>query len=883
MALPVGTRLGPYEIVAPVGAGGMGEVYRARDTRLDRTVALKLVGGTLAAFDSDALLEAEGRAVASLNHPHICALHDVGRDDGTRFLVMEYVAGETLARRLARGPLPVRDVLRFSIQIAEALDHAHSNGIIHRDLKPSNIMLTGSGVKVLDFGLAVLRDAASIPAAAVYEDPATTMRLRLTSEHALLGTVQYIAPERLEGQPANAASDLFAFGAVMYEMATGQRAFERESPAAVIDAILNDDPPSVSSIRPELPASLGWFIQKALSKTAAARWHAAGDMVEVLRWMARGVDQSPRQSSSRRFLPIAAAALAGAAAVWVLARPFRAVPPAAMPLSFSVYPPDGGGFTPTPSSVPTPQFALSPDGRKLLFVAAAGHDASQLWIRPLDELQPHPIVGTSGAEYPFWSPDGESIGFFANGSLNRIDLAGGPARVLAPAPNGRGGAWSHDGVIVFAPTTQSGLYRIPAGGGDAVALTQVDASRHEASHRWPQFLPDDRHFIYFVQSTSPETHAVYAADLQAPSKSERLLSSALSAVFAAPDRLLFVADEALMAAPFDWRSLRLSGDPVPVIDRVAGSSNFHAAFSASNTGVLAYASAVASAELVWEDPAGRRLGTVGLPSEYVDFRLSPKDDQLAVAEVDVKTHRPDVRVLDLQRGANVRITYDSATDASPVWSPDGQRIVFRSNRGGLHDLFQSAANGTGHDSLLLQSGNAKYPTDWMPDCGIVYHTYERGTGSDIWVVTPDGSKTTPLVQTTFDEMQGQVSPDGQWLAYTSLESGSAEVYVRNLANATSRWQVSAGGGTDPRWRGDGRELFFVSGDSWISAVEFKGHSPAAPRRLFQAHFSPPGNPYLSNYDVTSDGRRFLLKIPVKDVTSSPIHLITDWAHLPPAR
>jgi serine/threonine protein kinase len=876
MPLTTGTRLGSYVIEAPLGAGGMGEVYRARDTRLDRTVAIKVVGDRLAGFEDKATLEREARAVAALNHPHICALHDVGRDDGTPFLVMEYVDGETLAQRLQRGALPVRDVIRYAIQIAEALDHAHRHGVIHRDLKPSNIMLTRSGVKVLDFGLATIRAAAPVPAPSPLDEGASTAKLRLVSERDLLGTVHYMAPERLEGRDANTASDLFAHGTVMYEMATGRRAFEGTTPAGVIGAILRTDPPPPSSIRPELPPSVDWFVQKALVKNPDDRWRAAADMVEVLRWMARGGDQAPQGAGSWRVVPLALAMLAGAALMFALTLAIRRNSPGRPPLTLSILPPAGGGFTPTPSSVPTPQFALSPDGRRLVYVAALANQPSQLWVRPLDSLQPVPLSGTVGAEYPFWSADGESIGFFAGGDLKRLDFGGGPPRSLAAAPNGRGGTWSRDGTIVFAPTTQSGLYRVPAGGGEVVPVTRVDTGQREASHRWPQFLPDDRHFLYFVQSTSSEAHGIYVGHVAAATPPRRLVTSGLSASFAPPDRLLFVDDDALMSTQFEWRSQRVVGYPVPVVPHVAGSSNFAAAFSVSQAGLLAYATSVASAELVWQGRDGRRIGTIGPPSEYVDFRLSPRDDQLAVAEVDPQSDRPDLRILDLARGAKLRITYDSATDASPIWSPDGQRVVFRSNRGGLHDLFQKAANGAGQHTLLLRSQNAKYPTDWMPDGrGVIYHAAQRDTGSDIWLVTADGSRTTPLVQTAFDEMQGQVSGDGQWLAYTSLESGEAEVYVRSLSNAALRWQVSAGGGTDPRWRHDAQELFYVSTDSWLTAVRFAG-GPSAPHRLFQIRMRPPGSPYLSNYDVTGDGRRFLLRVPIQDVTSSPIHVLSNW-------
>ena len=868
------TRLGPYEITASIGRGGMGEVYCARDTRLDRTVAIKVVGRAPATLDAAASLEREARAVAALNHPHVCALYDVGQEADLAFLVMEYVHGETLAARLARGPLPVRDVIRYAIQIAEALDHAHRHGVVHRDLKPANVMLTDRGPKVLDFGLATLR-------ASPIEIPLDRTPLashELASETMLLGTVQYMAPERLEGAEADTSSDLFAFGAVMYEMATGRRPFESGSSAGVIAAILQSDPPAPSTVRPELPKSIDWIVQRCLAKHRDARWRAAGDLVEVLRWIARAPEEETTPPGPRRthvLAAVIASLLLVAAAVAAVAPRLTAPPPPMRSLAFSIVPPEGGGFTPTPSSVPAPQFTLSPDGRRLAFVASVGHEAPQLWVRELDALSAEPLAGTQGAEYTFWSPDSDAIGFFANGSLKRVDLGGGPPRVLTAAPHGRGGAWSRSGLILFAPHTQSGFYRVPASGGEAKPVTRPDPAQHQASHRWPQFLPDDRQFIFFVQSTSPETHSIYLGDLDG-SPPRKLVSSGLNAIYVPPDQLLFVTDGTLMAEQFDWQKGRLIGEPVPIASAVAGSSNFSAAVSASLNGLLAYATTAATSELVWVDRGGHRGDSLAPPAEYADFSLSPDGHQLALSEVDAQGTHPDIRVLDLTRGAKLRLTSDEATDAAPVWSPDGKRLVFRSNPRGLHDLYQAASNGSESPSLLLRTEYAKYPTDWLPDGrGIVYHTFNRQTGADIWMVTPDGAQRKVLVQTPYDDMQGQVSPDGRWLAYTSLESGQAEVYVRSLVDAGARWQVSAGG-ADPRWRRDGLELFYTSSDGWLSAVAFGRGAPGAPRRLFAVHVAPTVQPYMSNYNVTPDGQRFLLKVPVRDVSSTPIHVLTNW-------
>jgi len=874
MRLSPGAKLGPYEITAPLGDGGMGEVYRARDTRLDRTVALKILAGTLSSVDDRASLEREARAVAALNHPHICTLHDVSGDSETPFLVMEYVQGETLAARLARGPLPVRDTIRCAIQIGEALDHAHRHGVLHRDLKPANIMLTKAGVKVLDFGLATLRTAAPVQ---IPMDRTPRFDAQLTSERGLLGTVHYMAPERLEGREADVGSDLFAFGAVMYEMSTGRRAFESSSPAGVIADILHTDPPPASSIVPGVPATLDWVIQKGLAKTPETRWQAAGDVVEILRWMARTPAVPAADATrGRSWVPVAVAGVALViAAALSSSRWLRAVPevPAMM---FSIHPPATGGFTPTTSSVQTPQFALSPDGRRIVFVAALHREPSQLWIRELGALDPQPIAGTQGAEYPFWSPDSASVAFFAGGALKRTDLTGGPARVLASAIHGRGGAWSSQGVILYAPTTQDRLYAVAASGGEPSPITSLEAAPGEASHRWPQFLPDGRHFIYFVQNTSAQGHGIYLGDLD-KSPPRRLRAAPASAVFSASGHLLFVMDDALMAAPFDWKAGRLEGEPTQIVSAVATSSSFYGAFSASQTGLVVYASGEATSEVVWMGREGRRGASALPPGQYTDFRLSPDDQQLAIAEVDPQTRRPDIRVLDLTRGSKLRIASDAATDASPIWSPDGQRLVFRSNRQGVHDLFVRAANGTTESAPLFRTVNAKYPTDWTPDgASIVYHTYASATGADIWTMKADGSQASPLLNGSFDEMQGQVAPGGAWIAYTSTETGHAEVYVRSLSDATLRWQVSAGGGRDPRWRGDAGELFYISADSVVNAVAFTAGRPSAPKRLFPVQVALPGLPYLSNYDVTRDGQWFLIRVPVHDLRSAPIHVITDW-------
>ena len=652
-----------------------------------------------------------------------------------------------------------------------------------------------------------------------------------------------MAPERLEGHDADVASDLFAFGAVMYEMATGRRAFDSGSAAGVIAAVLQTDPPPASSIEPAVPATFEWVIQKAIAKNPDARWQAAGDIVEILRWVARTPDVPPPGQSSNRWLLPGLGVLSAVVALSSFGayRAFRAEPATEPAMIFSIDPPSTGDFTPTTSSVQSPQFALSPDGRSLAFVASVGHEPSQLWLRQLQALNPEPLAGTQGAEYPFWSPDSQSLGFFANGSLKRIDLAGGPARVLAPAVFGRGGAWNRSGTIVFAPSTQTGLFRVSAAGGEAAPLTTLDANGSEASHRWPQFLPDDRHFLYFVQGTTPGTHSLYVGDLDR-SPPRRVRAAPLSAAFVAPGHLLFVLDDALLAAPFDWRAAKIVGEPSAVVSSVAGSSSFYGAFSASANGLLVYANSEASSELVWLDRAGQRSPALRPSSQYADFRLSPADDQLALAEVDPQTHRPDIRVLDLQRGATLRVTYDAATDASPVWSPDGRHLVFRSNRSGLHDLYERLANGTGQSTLLLRTGDAKYPTDWSSDGRtILFHTYTRQTGGDVWTMNADGSKPQPLLNGPYRRDAGAAiagRPMGRIHVVRERTCGGLRAQPRRcgtaLADVGGRGQRSAMAG---RWA---RAVLHLGGIA-ADGGHVRGDRPRRPEGTLSGARHPAGD------------------------------------------
>jgi Tol biopolymer transport system component len=883
MALGPATRLGPYEIVALVGAGGMGEVYRARDTRLGRTVAIKVIGSAHGQHpDMRRRFEEEARLAAQLDHPRIGAVYDVGHEGGVDYFVMEFIEGRTIAHRIAEGRLPLAETIGYAIEIAAGLAYAHRRGVEHRDLKPANILLTPNGVKIIDFGLGKLRQDERRPSDRVAE--METVPMLVIDPASVPGTAGYLPPERLQGLPADHRSDIFAFGVLLYEMAAGRRAFVAATPADLVAAILTADPPPLAGEEPAL-ADVDWVIRRCLKKRPDERWQSMSDVEAVLKRIA-STRVTPRPDGERGAAPrlsrVVAAAMVIALALAGLFIARGRPAPAAVPLrpvALTVLPPAGTEFTPTESSVQSPQLAVSPDGRYLAFVASGADRVSQIWLRPIESPLAHPIPGTAHAKYPFWSASSRSIGFFADGQLKRIDTEGGPARSLAQAPNGRGGAWSADDVILFSPDTSHVIHRVSAIGGVA-PQTVMSAPRRETSHRWPQFLPDGRHFIYFAQSADDNQSVICLASLDAPGEAV-IARSSFGAVYAPPGQLLYVSEGALLAANFDVARSRLTGDPVALVDRVATSSSFYGAFSASNNGVLAYATSASMAELAWIGRDGRRLGVAAGPGGYVDFRLSPDNRYLAVAEVEPRSDRSDLRLIDLMRGTNMRLTTSPATDASPVWSPDSTRLVFRSNRDGRHDLYLRPAVGGGEDQLFLKTVAAKYPTDWSPDGAfVIYHANDERTHHDVWAVQIDHpDQPRPLIRTEFDEMQGQISPSGRWLAYTSNESSRLEVYVRRLESDGRKWEVSTDGGSDPKWRADEKELFYVGRDGRLMSVELKGAAfdPGNPRPLFPLRDAAAIAPYLSAYDVPRDGQRFLVRVPIENLQTHPLNVLVHWS------
>ncbi len=880
MALTNGTRLGPYEILAPLGAGGMGEVYRARDTRLDRTVAIKVLPSHLSSNNElRQRFEREARAISNLSHPYICTLHDVGHQDGIDYLVMEFIEGETLADRLSKGALPTDQVLRYGIQISDALDKAHRAGIVHRDLKPGNIMLTKSGTKLLDFGLAKLHGGDPAIASSLTSLP--TERHAITAEGAILGTFQYMAPEQLEGREVDARTDMFAFGAVVYEMATGKRAFTGRSQASLIGAILKDEPPAISTIQPMAPPALDRVVKKCLAKVPDDRWQSAHDLTDELKWIAEAGSQAglpapvPARLKRRERLAWIVLTVLLALALLVLL-PFTV----AHLRHGSVETLTSRFFVSAPEKLTLGTVTVSPDGRRLAFVARDAAGRSLLWVRPLDSLEAQPLAGTDNALHPFWSPDSRFIGFFAREKLKKVEVIGGPPITLCNVERGLGGAWNRDDVIIFAAYTTGGLSRVSASGGEPSPVTTLDSSRQEISHRFTQFLPDGRHFLYFARSAQPENSAIYVRALDQP-QAKRIIRADTNVAYAPPGYLLFPREETLMAQAFDAASLELMGAPFRVAEQVGRGQTSEAFFSVSDNGVLVYQSGgTTKTQLVWVDRGGKQLGAPGPPGYYRQPALSPDEKRVAISRPDAQTGTLDVWLMDLERGISSRLTFDPANDLSPVWSPDGSRVVFASNRDGPLNLYQKLSSGAGSEEPILKSSDRKYPSDWSLDGRfILYLQNSPNTQWDLWVLPLFGDRQPiPFLQTKFNERRGVFSPDARWIAYDSDESGSYQVCVQSFPPG-SKWQISSEvgssseGGSSLHWRRDGKELFFLSANGKLMAVEVKASASgvefSVPRPLFEAHSTV-------GYAVTADGQRFLLNTPVEESASAPITVVMNW-------
>jgi serine/threonine protein kinase len=880
MTLSAGTRLGPYELIAPIGAGGMGEVYRARDTRLDRTVAVKVLPAGLSSPESRLRFEREAKTISQLSHPHICALYDVGHQDGVDYLVMEYLEGETLAERLAKSPLPLELTLRYGMEIADALDKAHRQGIVHRDLKPGNVMVTKSGVKLLDFGLA--RALAPVSSATQFT-ALPTQAAPITREGSLLGTLQYMAPEQLEGKEADARTDVFAFGALLYEMATGKKSFSGATQASLIGSILRDEPRPISEVAPLTPRALDRLVKICLAKDPEERWQTARDVGLQLREIGRDREHPetlavrPVRSRASRALPWAAAlvalgigALLGRAALPKAARPEVVRSTLLPPPNTEFYYLDANSGPPT----------VSPDGTRIAFSARNLDDQILLWVRRLDSLDAFTIPGSSGAAFPFWSPDGRSLGFFAQAKLKVVEASGSASPVsLADAEEGRGGSWGADGTILFSPGYRDPIRRVPASGGSPTPLTEV---RPREVHRWPVFLPDGRHFLYNVRVQGEENAVIYAGSLDSKDRREVLRGEHTDVVYVAPDRLLFRRAGRLVAARFDADRLTVLGEPVELVEGVdffppTGRTTFGAAQS-----VLAYAprSDARLSRLAWFDRAGREIGGIAAPGMYASPRISPDGRQLAVAVMEQLVIPPDIWVFDTRLGTGTR-TPTLYPDLSAAFSADAKRIFFGSTSEGKWNIHVRDVASGAEPTTLLPPTRPRWPRDVSPDGSVLlYQELSAATRGDLKVLSLTGDRRPrDFVASPFDEDEGTFSPDGRRVAYVSDESGRKEVFVASFPDPSQRIRVSSEGGTQPRWSRDGRELFYVTRSNTMMAAPFdsSGAGPTAPpARLFDAPISYTfGSHVPLRYDVAPDGR-FLIAVRASREPPPPLVLVLNW-------
>ncbi len=850
MILDRGTRLGPYELIAPIGKGGMGEVYRARDTRLHRDVAIKI---STERFSER--FEREARVIASLNHPNICHLYDVGPN----YLVMELVEGQTL-----KGRLPVEAALNYARQIAEALEAAHEKGIVHRDLKPANIKITSAGtVKVLDFGLAKVAEQTSVA-----DDPSISPTMITSQTHAgvLLGTAAYMSPEQARGAVVDKRADIWAFGCVLYEMLTGKQAFQGKTTSDVVAAVIRDKP-DLS----EVPAKARLLLGRCLEKDPQRRLRHIGDAMEI-------IESTPESTEVRRsWLPwgIAVVLLVVLGALSFIH--FRQTPPEAPVMITSINPPENTSL----ELVYSPP-ALSPDGRRIAFSAREPDSESQLWVRSLDSPIAQPLARTEGARFPFWSPDSRSIGFFADGKLKRIDATGGPALTLADAPLGFGGSWSPQDVIVFAPRIGP-LQRVPAGGGTPISATTLDP-RNEYAHFSPWFLPDGRHFLFADQVRPGASGGVMLRIGALDSKEVKSVGPADSNAVYSSGYLLYLRENTLMAQSFNENRLATTADAVSLAERVMRSSSDVSigVLSVASPGLLAYRTGSGTHQLTWFNRGGKLAGTLGDPGEIFSVEFSP---DRKCAAVTLRSQNDDIWIYDVGRGLPTRFTFGPAEERVPVWSPDGREIVYMSNARGRFDLYRKAADGAGNEELLYADGALKVPTGWSPDGKFLLYTTVHDPQSDVWVlpIGPKGAARPPSKLFPWSPIGlrqlAKFSPDGRWVAYMSNESGRFEIYVAPFPGPGSKRQLSNGGGDMPRWRADGKEIFYraPNGTLMAAGISIKGTSVEVGAVRSLDVRAPSGTFYP--YDVSADGQRFLVVAPREQKSTAPLTLVQNWTVL----
>jgi Tol biopolymer transport system component len=879
MPIGAGSHLGPYEILSAIGVGGMGEVYRARDRRLDRTVAVKVLAPNLSGNpEYRQRFEREARTVAALSHPHICPVYDIGAHDGLDYLVMEYLEGENLAARIAKGPLPIDEALRYAVQIADALDQAHRHGVVHRDLKPGNIMLTKAGAKLLDFGLAKVYEPRAGASGSLTALPTATTPL--TGQGLIVGTLQYMAPEQLEGREADARTDIFAFGLVLYEMIAGKRAFEARSQAAVISSIMTSDAPPLSSLNSAVPPALDHVVTACIAKDPDARWQTASDVLLQLKWIAEAGSRAgvPAPVVARRKqhnLAWSALAVSVCVAILLAWLHFSERPaPPQPPVRFAIHAPAEAGFL---YGVDIP--VLSPDGGQLVFTASRRAGGRVLWHQPLDTLEAKPLPGTENAVLPFWSPDSRSVAFYseADKKLKKVDVSGGSALAVCAAGNGSAsGAWLTDGSIIFF--NDGKLMRVPSKGGEPKPVFSPDVPTPKMAQLWPRALPDGKHILFLAVGPESAKEGIYAADLE--SGQTRMVMPVRSLFEYSPaGYILYNRQQTIMAQRFDFRTLTIKGDPLPVVDR-AGEFNatWGALSSASANGTLVYSRPVnRAAQLYWYTRDGKKLSSIAGARNYNQLIISPDGRRVAV-ELDGTEKTPNRTIWLLELSTGILSPFTPNTDAQhadAVWSSDSRDLIYVSSKAGKSVILRKPAGG-GAEQVVISPEAALYPEDSLPDGSILA---VNQNGKNIVRISPSGGKPESIFHTDFESDEPHVSPDGRWIAYACNESGQWEIYIAAFPSFGNRRQASNAGGMAPVWRADGQELFYLTPDAKLMSVGFQGGAQpetSVPVALFQTRLR--ADPRFNQYTVTGDGPRFLLYEPVEE-NDQPYYVVMNWTSL----
>jgi serine/threonine protein kinase len=879
MALTSGSKLGPYEILSPLGAGGMGEVYRAKDTRLGREVALKILPESFTR-DADRLrrFEQEARAVAALNHPNILAIHDIGEQNGSPFLVSELLDGESLRAALDRGVLPQRKTIEYGVQIAHGLAAAHEKGIVHRDLKPENIFVTKDGrIKILDFGLAKLAQKAGA-------DPdEVTLTGSHTAAGVIMGTASYMAPEQVRGENADARTDIFAFGAVLFEMLFGVRAFHRDTAAETMTAVLKNDPPEISDAGRPVSSALERIVRRCLEKNPEQRFQSARDLSFALSALsgtetsaiARATAAQTRRLPLLLWLSIALALGAVAAVTWFVAR--RPLPATRMQFAIAV-----------PEEMSVSHMALSNDGSMLAFVTPEENTGlPMLYIQRVGSSTVNLLPGTQGASYPFWSPDNSYVGFFANGKLQKMAASGGTPQVLATAVSARGGSWGSKGVIIYTPNAESPLWRINVDGTDAAEVTKIKGD--DQTHRWPVFLPDGNHFMFwtgnFGNTKDDRVSGIYLSSLDSQ---DRKLVVLCHSSFGYDAGNLFYADDQrqLVSIPFDASSITVSGSTTVIANAVGFQpSTYWAAFAVARNGTLIYNTSVGAAEsaLTWIDRSGKELARVGDPAIMDNPTLSPDGSRVAVDVSDQKANNVDIWIESTAGAGNSRFSFDPSEEVVGVWSHDAKTLAYRANGSGSASLLLKPATGLEREQVRYtvpkETMDDILPNSWSLDDQQILFTRQSATGDYLELLPVAGGEPTRFLNGKGSESNGQISPDGKWVTYAADESDNWEIYVTSFPGAAGKWQVSRGGGTEPRWRGDGKEIFYIAPSGMLMAVPVNSAGAfvtGTPAPLFQIRGrSPISSTDIFTYDAAKDGQRFLVNRYVKPEHVAPLTILLN--------